>query len=263
MKKIQLFALFIALTVASACKSEETNPEQAVSGAMLPAADLRLVNATLSGANEVPAVTTAAKGTATGNYSTTSKILNLTVSYEGMTPTAWHIHNAASGVNGPVVFNFINALNTAIASTFPTPFAYTTPLGLAADQETNLLAGNNYVNIHSAKNPGGEIRGQLAVTQSGAQGTITGKYNNSTKVLTLQISYLNIIPTMWHIHKGAVGTSGPVVFDLGNVTPSPLNFSTQPLTPVQEADLKSGLYYVNIHSAAVPNGEIRGQLIIK
>jgi CHRD domain len=255
MKKIQLFALFIALVVASACKSEEANPEQAVSGVLLPATDLRLVNATLSGASEVPAVTTTARGTATGNYSTASKILNLTVTYDGMTPTAWHIHNAATGTNGPVVFNFGTA--------FSTPFTYATPFGLAADQETNLLAGNNYVNIHSTRNPGGEIRGQLAVTQSGAQGTITGKYNNSTKVLTLQISYLNIIPTMWHIHKGAAGTSGPVVFDLGNVTPSPLNFSTPPLTAVQEADLKSGLYYVNIHSAAVPNGEIRGQLTFK
>jgi CHRD domain len=119
----------------------------------------------------------------------TSKILNLNITYAGMTPTAWHIHNAASGVNGSVVFNFINATNTAIASTFPTPFAYSTPLGLATDQETNLLAGNNYVNIHSAKNPGGEIRGQLALKASTAQGAVTGKFNSSTKILTLQVTY--------------------------------------------------------------------------
>jgi hypothetical protein len=255
MKKIQLFALFIAFAMATSCKSEEANPEQSVSGALLPAADLRLVNATLAGTNEVPAVTTSARGTAIGNYSTVSKILNLTVAYEGMTPTAGHIHNGASGANGPIAFGFTNFTTT--------PFTYVSPLALAADQETALLAGNNYVNLHSARNPGGEIRGQLALTQSGAQGTITGKYNNSTKVLTLQISYLGIIPTMWHIHKGAVGVAGPVVIDLGNVTPSPLNFSTPPLTAVQEADLKSGLYYVNIHSAAVPNGEIRAQLSVK
>lgn len=263
MKKIQLFALFIALGVASACKTTEANPEQTVSSALLPPSDLLLANATLSGANEVPAVTTTATGRASGSYNRTSKILNLNVTYAGFTPVAWHIHNAATGVNGPVIFNFINSSNTAIASTFPTPFAYTTPLGLAPDQEVNLLAGNNYVNIHSARNPGGEIRGQLALTPSAAQGTISGKFNNSTKVLTLQVSYLGITPTMWHIHKGAVGVAGPVVLDLGTTFVSPFNFTTSALDAAQEADLKAGLYYVNIHSAAVPSGEIRGQLAVQ
>jgi CHRD domain len=255
MKKIQLFALLVAIGITSACKSEEANPEVTISSALLPAADLRLANATLAGTNEVPAVTTTAKGTAIGNYSTTSKILNLSVTYEGMTPTAWHIHNAAAGVNGPVIFNFGTA--------FSTPFAYTTPLGLAADQETALLAGGNYVNIHSTKNPGGEIRGQLALTLSAAQGTVTGKFNNSTKILTLQISYLGLTPTAWHIHKGAAGVAGPVVLDLGKTFGSPFSFTTSALTTEQEADLKAGLYYVNIHTAAAPSGEIRGQLTVK
>jgi CHRD domain len=255
MKKIQLFALFIALGVASACKSEEANPEQTVASTLAPPSDLLLANATLSGANEVPAVTTTASGTASGSYNKTSKLLNLNVTYAGITPTAWHIHNAATGVAGPVVFNFGTA--------FSTPFTYVSPLALATDQETNLLAGNNYVNIHSAKAPGGEIRGQLALTPSAAQGSVTGKFNNSTKVLTLQINYLGITPTMWHIHKGAVGVAGPVVLDLGNTFGSPFNFTTSALDATQEADLKSGLYYVNIHSAAVPSGEIRGQLTVK
>jgi hypothetical protein len=68
MKKIQLFALFIALGLASACKSEEANPEQNVTSTLAPSADLLLASATLSGANEVPAVTTTATGTATGSY---------------------------------------------------------------------------------------------------------------------------------------------------------------------------------------------------
>jgi hypothetical protein len=255
MKKIQLFALFIALGVASACKSTEANPEVTVSSTLAPPADLLLANATLSGANEVPAVTTTATGSASGSYNKTSKLLNLNVTYAGITPTAWHIHNAAAGVAGPVVFAF--------GTTFTTPFTYVSPLALATDQETNLLAGNNYVNIHSAKAPGGEIRGQLALTPSAAQGSVTGKFNNSTKVLTLQINYLGITPTMWHIHKGAVGVAGPVVLDLGNTFGSPFNFTTSALDATQEADLKSGLYYVNIHSAAVPSGEIRGQLTVK
>jgi CHRD domain len=255
MKKIQLFALFIAIGVASACKSEEANPEQTVASTLAPPADLLLANATLSGANEVPAVTSTATGTASGSYNKTSKILNLNVTYAGITPTAWHIHNGASGVAGPVVFAFGTA--------FSTPFTYVSPLALATDQETNLLAGNNYVNIHSAKAPGGEIRGQLALTPSAAQGSVTGKFNSSTKVLTLQINYLGITPTIWHIHKGAAGVAGPVIVDLGTTFGSPFNFTTSPLDATQEADLKSGLWYVNIHSAAVPSGEIRGQLTVK
>ena len=255
MKKIQLFALFIALGLASACKSEEANPEQTVSSILAPPADLLLANATLSGANEVPAVTTTAKGTAIGNYNKTSKLLALTVAYEGLTPTIWHIHNGSSGIAGPVIFNF--------GAIVPSPLAYATPLALAADQETNLLAGNNYVNIHSAKNPTGEIRGQLALTPSAAQGSVSGKFNNSTKILTVQVSYLGLTPTIWHIHKGAAGVAGPVVFDLGKTFVSPFSYSTAALDAAQEADLKSGLYYVNIHSAAAPGGEIRGQLNVK
>ena len=255
MKKIQLFALFIALGLASACKSEEANPEQTVSSILAPPADLLLANATLSGASEVPAVTTTAKGTASGSYNKTSKFLFLNVAYEGMTPTIWHIHNGATGVLGGVVFDF--------KAIVPSPLAYTTPLALATDQETNLLAGNNYVNIHSAKNPTGEIRGQLALTPSAAQGSVSGKFNNSTKILTVQVSYLGLTPTIWHIHKGAAGVAGPVVFDLGKTFVSPFSYSTAALDAAQEADLKSGLYYVNIHSAAAPGGEIRGQLNVK
>ena len=181
--------------------------------------------------------------------------MTLNVTYAGITPTAWHIHKAAVGVAGPVIFNFGTA--------FSTPFTYTSPISLATDQEADLLAGNNYVNIHSTKNPGGEIRGQLALTPSAAQGSVTGKFNSSTKILTLQVNYLGLTPTMWHIHKGAVGVAGPVVLDLGTTFVSPFNFTTSALDATQEADLKAGLYYVNIHSAAVPSGEIRGQLTVK
>ncbi len=254
MKKIQLFALFLALGLASACKSEEANPEQAITSVLAPPADLLLANATLSGANEVPAVTTTATGTASGSYNKTSKLLNLNVTYTGITPTAGHIHNGASGAAGPVIYPFTIATS---------PFTYTSPLALATDQETNLLAGNNYVNLHSAKAPGGEIRGQLALTPSAAQGSVTGKFNSSTKILTLQINYLGLNPTMWHIHKGAVGVAGPVVLDLGKTFGSPFSFTTSALDATQEADLKAGLWYVNIHSAAAPNGEIRGQLMVK
>lgn len=72
---------------------------------------------------------------------------------------------------------------------------------------------------------------------------------------------------MGHIHKGAAGVSGPVVIPFealpSGATDQQFSFTSPPLTAEQEAELKAGDYYVNIHSNANPGGELRGQLILK
>ncbi len=65
-----------------------------------------------------------------------------------------------------------------------------------------------------------------------------------------------------HIHKGAQGADGPVVFPFSTLT-SPITFVSERLTPAQEADLFAGLYYVNLHTAEFGGGEIRGNLVKK
>ena len=140
MKKLILFSFLLAF--AFGCKKEVVaNPEMTVS-------------TTLSGANEVPAVTTTAMGAVTGTFNTTTKILALNVTYMGITPVAWHIHKGASGANGGVIFD--------MGTTFSTPFMFKT-MALTAAQEADLMAGSYYVNLHSARAPGGEIRGNLMV----------------------------------------------------------------------------------------------------
>lgn len=68
------------------------------------------------------------------------------------------------------------------------------------------------------------------------------------------------IPTMAHIHKGAIGTAGPVVVALT----APANGRAKDCTPVA-ADVMSAIlatpsdYYVNVHTAAFPKGAMRGQ----
>lgn len=63
-----------------------------------------------------------------------------------------------------------------------------------------------------------------------------------------------------HIHKGAVGMAGPVVVPLMvPATSAPLE-ATVTLTPAAIADMKAGSLYVNVHTAANPMGEVRGQL---
>jgi hypothetical protein len=93
-----------------------------------------------------------------------------------------------------------------------------------------------------------------------ATGTATLSYNKTTKVFTLNVNYSGLTPTDGHIHVGAVGADGPVVFPLTSLT-SPISFTSPALTTAQETDLLSNLYYVNLHTTAFPGGEIRGQLI--
>jgi hypothetical protein len=107
---------------------------------------------TLTGANEVPAVDTTAVGTATISVNA-DRTLEVKVIVQGMTPTASHIHLGAAGTNGPVVVPFTKAAD----------YEFIAPPGarLTEEQWSAYKNGNLYVNVHSAKHPGGEIRGQV------------------------------------------------------------------------------------------------------
>jgi hypothetical protein len=67
-----------------------------------------------------------------------------------------------------------------------------------------------------------------------------------------------------HIHgPGAPGTNAPILFPFTGVTAAvsgSIPEQTISITPAQIADLEAGLYYMNIHTAMFPAGEIRGQL---
>lgn len=96
-----------------------------------------------------------------------------------------------------------------------------------------------------------------------ATGTVTGKYNKNTKILTITVTHSVPNVTAGHIHKGASGTNGGVVFGFTAPFTSPISYTSPALTDAQLADLTAGLYYVNIHTATNPAGEIRGQLSLK
>jgi hypothetical protein len=117
------------------------------------------IRATLSGANEVPANASTATGTAIGTFDDVSLLLNLTITFNGLTThaNAAHIHKAVVGVNGPVIIPFIDVPAATLGT-----FSYSGTL--IATRATDLLAGLYYVNIHNTSFPGGEIRGQLVAT---------------------------------------------------------------------------------------------------
>ena len=107
--------------------------------------------ATLNGANEVPAVTSSATGRMDGTYNKDTKTLNYTITYSGLTPIAGHFHSGQSFEAGPVVFNFGSTLTSPISGTWT----------LNQQQENLLFAGLLYTNLHTNANKGGEIRGQV------------------------------------------------------------------------------------------------------
>ena len=106
---------------------------------------------TLTGAEEVPAVTTTATGNATVDIKP-DRSVSATVTVSGMTATASHIHEGAAGANGPVIVPF-----TKEGDKFSAPAG----AKLTPDQLKAYKAGELYVNVHSAANPGGEVRAQL------------------------------------------------------------------------------------------------------
>jgi hypothetical protein len=95
---------------------------------------------------------------------------------------------------------------------------------------------------------------------STATGNATLTYDTLTKKFTIIVIYSGITATGAHIHLAPPDSTGGIVFPFATPLTSPVNYTSPALTDAQEADLFGEMYYVNIHSAAYPGGEIRGQL---
>jgi hypothetical protein len=65
-------------------------------------------------------------------------------------------------------------------------------------------------------------------------------------------------PTGIDIHRGAAGTAGPVVVDLG--LGGGRTCVAGDRSVLQEIAANPGGFYVNVHTVELPNGAIRGQL---
>lgn len=138
--------------------------------------------ATLAGANEVPPVASPGTGLATVILDPTAQTLQINVTFSGLTSnvTAAHIHccaplgtNAGVATTVPAFPGFPTGVTsgtyTSAVFDLTQPLIYnpafvTAQGGLAAAEATliaGIQAGQSYLNIHTANNPGGEIRGQL------------------------------------------------------------------------------------------------------
>ena len=106
----------------------------------------------LTGAQQVPALTTSASGSGTITVGA-DKSVSGSITTSGVAATAAHIHEGAMGVNGPVI----------VPLTKTSDNVWSVPPGakLTDAQYESYKAGKLYVNVHSAANKGGEIRAQL------------------------------------------------------------------------------------------------------
>lgn len=109
------------------------------------------VNVKLTGAQEVPPVSTPASGSGRFTIARDGAVSG-SVTTTGMQGTAAHIHHGAAGANGPVILPLAKSGDT-----------YAAPPGakLSDAQMQAFKAGNLYVNVHSEKHKGGEVRAQL------------------------------------------------------------------------------------------------------
>ena len=140
------------------------------------------LSAILTGAKEVPPVTTSAGGMATVIINDALTEIGFSLAVQDiLNMAAAHIHVGARGVNGPVIFNlslmdFASPLTgTLTAADLQVQAAQ--GVNTFADAVNVILSGNAYVNVHTTLNPGGEIRGQLGpirmigTAQVGVDGT--------------------------------------------------------------------------------------------
>src|SRR5581483_3516165 len=129
-----------------------------------------------------------------------------------------------------------------------------------------------YVNVHTAKFPGGAVRAQLAtfaVRMSGnvevPKGAPSGSGTAAVSISGTSVcwSFIGLTgidpPTAAHIHKAAAGKSGPVVVPFGGAF-KPSGCTTTTAAIAKSIVAAPGSFYVNVHTAKFPAGAVRAQL---
>jgi hypothetical protein len=135
-------------------------PAGEIRGQLLPkqsAESVQFVSLPLLGGEEVPPVVTDDTGVCVVVFDQTvfgldaEGTLDIYCAHDVENPTAAHIHEASPGVAGPIVIPFDSPVSPIVAE----------DLDFDVDLIAALLAGDLYVNVHTAANPAGHIRGQI------------------------------------------------------------------------------------------------------
>ncbi len=229
----------------------------------------------LSGDQEVPAVQTDAYGQGYALFDSSNEALTLNVWAWDLPATAAHIHHAEAGLNGDVIAGLVQSPDADGLWQLPDN------LVMGSDEVSALTMADLYVNVHTEANPNGEIRGQILPddyalvlfdlspgqevprADSEASGLGYATLNTESGGLRLNAWSMNMEANAAHIHQANIGENGDVVIGLEENMDNAGLWQT-PENTALDADtqtlLLSGGHYVNVHSDAFPNGEIRGQI---
>jgi CHRD domain len=143
-KLIVKLVVVIAAFTLGACAMYKDNAPSWMPGS-------NAIKVSLTGSEEVPPVTVPGTGSGTFRVAEDGAISG-SVTTKDVQGTMAHIHRGAKGANGPVIVPLDKNGDT-----------YTVPAGrkLTPEQMNDLKAGNLYVNVHTNRYKGGEVRGQL------------------------------------------------------------------------------------------------------
>ncbi len=245
------------------------------------------LGAVLTGSQEVPPTTSPGFGNATVTFDSTRQNITVTITVAnlGAPIIAAHIHKKDVGSQTGGVFIGFDASMFAggkLTQTVP----------VTPDQANQLLQNpsNFYVNVHTTQFGGGAIRGDLAIVSGTVQtfvadlrGANEVPANSSTafgvarltfdtvnNTITFEVNSSGIAsPTAAHIHTGAAGVSmgvligfatAPTAFTGGRIK-GQLTLTGTDITNMNNIIANPSGFYFNVHSAAFPGGEIRGQLV--
>lgn len=193
--------------------------------------------------------------------------------------TGIHLHMAEAGMNGSVVLNMSSDVMDSMV------VGYTTDL--TPDWVEAMIKQEIYVNVHTANNPGGEVRGQLwpsvrntyfiglsgdnlvpAITvDAKGKGFVSVSSDGNDAFVAAVVDDLTGPVTGAHFHMAKIGANGNVLVDLSSdflkvtswdMVSVDLNTSNG-WDPMYASAMSQGEVYLNIHTVSNPNGEARGQ----
>jgi len=257
----------------------EANPSGEIRGQVLLDNALYFDSA-LDGGQEVPGVMTAASGVAKINVSNTLDEISYNIVVDGLSGaiTGAHFHAGTVGNNGGVVMNLSEGIiGNHIMGSQP----------MSLELLNSLLSGGIYLNIHTDANPSGEIRGQVyRLAREGysydfsggqevpavmSQGTGVGMASidrdQSNTHFMLVVSGLSAPIDAGHFHNARPGMNGGVLFNFSSFF-TPVGgaygyWTENDMEPFSShaAKFRSNEIYANIHTATVPSGEVRGNIV--
>jgi hypothetical protein len=243
----------------------------------------------MTGSQERPTPTTSTGwGNATVTFDSTRSNITVVATIKGLTgpPSLAHIHEKAAGSDvGSPAINLLTG--GASFSGGKLTGTYSVDAALASRIVAN--PGNFYMNVHTAANGNGEIRGDLTSisgqfityagelrganeaptpTSSTAVGAFFITIDTFNKTLTWDVTSNVASPTLAHIHPGAAGAANSPIITFASSASAFTNGRTSGTTSIAGlSDTNfNGLintpqnFYVNVHSTTNGGGEIRGQL---